>query len=159
MLLLVTLVTRDVSEERNASIIRVTIIGQVGTTLAVTSNRIALRRNAMTDPRPEALIWDTRVRMEEGVGVPGSGVGFGRSVKEPAYSPRAERVFIVNRTVVTDGGPRRRVDLGHVRKVFREPIRGFYNLLRQKSAVVWDVTPCRFCRSDVSEERFASLSG
>jgi hypothetical protein len=34
-----------VSEELNASIIRVTRIGEVGTTLAVTSNRHTLRRN------------------------------------------------------------------------------------------------------------------
>jgi hypothetical protein len=41
----VTLVRIDVSEELNASIIRVTRIGELGTTLAVTSNRRMLRRN------------------------------------------------------------------------------------------------------------------
>jgi hypothetical protein len=40
----VALVTTDVSEERSASIIRVTRIGELGT-LAVTSNRRMLRRN------------------------------------------------------------------------------------------------------------------
>jgi hypothetical protein len=35
----------DVSEERSASIIRVTRMGELGTTLAVTSNRRTLRRN------------------------------------------------------------------------------------------------------------------
>jgi hypothetical protein len=35
----VVLVTTDVSEELRASIIRVTRIGEIGTTLAVTSNR------------------------------------------------------------------------------------------------------------------------
>jgi hypothetical protein len=43
MLRLVALVRTDVSEELNASIIRVTRIGELGTTLAVTSNRRTLR--------------------------------------------------------------------------------------------------------------------
>jgi hypothetical protein len=41
----VALVGTDVSEELNASFIRVTVIGKLGTTLAVTSNRRTLRRN------------------------------------------------------------------------------------------------------------------
>jgi hypothetical protein len=41
----VALVVTDVSEKRNASIIRVTRIGELGTTLAVTSYRHTLRRN------------------------------------------------------------------------------------------------------------------
>jgi hypothetical protein len=41
MLRRVTLVRTDVSEERNVSIIRVTRIGELGTTLAVTSNRVS----------------------------------------------------------------------------------------------------------------------
>jgi hypothetical protein len=45
MLRRVTLVRTDVSEERGASIIRVTRIGELGITLAVTSNRHTLRRN------------------------------------------------------------------------------------------------------------------
>jgi hypothetical protein len=44
MLLHVALVRTDVSE-LNASFIRVTRIGELGTTLAVTSNRHTLRRN------------------------------------------------------------------------------------------------------------------
>jgi hypothetical protein len=39
------LVRTDVPEEPRASIIRVTRIGELGTTLAVTSNRRTLRRN------------------------------------------------------------------------------------------------------------------
>jgi hypothetical protein len=39
MLRLVAIVGIDVSEERGASIIRVTRIGELGTSLAVTSNR------------------------------------------------------------------------------------------------------------------------
>jgi hypothetical protein len=42
MLLLVTLVRTDVSEELSASFIRVTRIGELGITLAVISNRRTL---------------------------------------------------------------------------------------------------------------------
>jgi hypothetical protein len=45
MLRHVTLVRTDVSEELGASIIRVTRIGELGTTLAATNNRRTLRRN------------------------------------------------------------------------------------------------------------------
>jgi hypothetical protein len=40
----VALVRADVSEELNASIIKLTRIGELGTTLAVTDNRCTLRR-------------------------------------------------------------------------------------------------------------------
>jgi hypothetical protein len=40
----VALVITDISEERSASFIRVTRIGELGTTLAVTSNRRSVRR-------------------------------------------------------------------------------------------------------------------
>jgi hypothetical protein len=45
MLRLVALVRTDVSEELSASFIRVTKIGELGTTLAVTNNRLTLQRN------------------------------------------------------------------------------------------------------------------
>jgi hypothetical protein len=45
MLRRVALVRSDVSEELSASIIRVARIGELGTTLAVTTNRRKLRRN------------------------------------------------------------------------------------------------------------------
>jgi hypothetical protein len=45
----VALVTADVSEELNASLIRVTRIGELGTALALTSNRRTLRRNTSVD--------------------------------------------------------------------------------------------------------------
>jgi hypothetical protein len=45
MLHRVALVRTDVSEEHSASFIRMTEIGELGTTLAVTSNRRTLRRN------------------------------------------------------------------------------------------------------------------
>jgi hypothetical protein len=43
--LCVSLVTTDVSDELRASFIRVTRIGELGTSLALTSNRRTLRRN------------------------------------------------------------------------------------------------------------------
>jgi hypothetical protein len=43
----VALVRTDVSEELSATFIRVTGIGELGTTLAVTSNRCTLRRNTI----------------------------------------------------------------------------------------------------------------
>jgi hypothetical protein len=48
MLRRVALVRTDVLEDLSASIIRVTRIGDLGTTLAVTSNRRTLRRNTKT---------------------------------------------------------------------------------------------------------------
>jgi hypothetical protein len=47
MLRRVALVRTDVSEEISASIIRVTGIGELGTTLAVTSNQRTVRRNIL----------------------------------------------------------------------------------------------------------------
>jgi hypothetical protein len=49
MLRRVALVRTDVSEELSASFIRVTRIGELGTTIAVTSIRRTLRRNYFTD--------------------------------------------------------------------------------------------------------------
>jgi hypothetical protein len=46
MLRLVALVRTDVSEEFSSSFIRVTKIGELGITLAVTSNRRTQRRNS-----------------------------------------------------------------------------------------------------------------
>jgi hypothetical protein len=51
MLRRVVLVRTDVSEEHSASFIRVTRIGELGTTLAVTSNRRTLRRHTCLAPR------------------------------------------------------------------------------------------------------------
>jgi hypothetical protein len=51
----VALVRTDVSEELSTSFIRVTRIGELGTTLAVTSNRRTLRRNTKYSHRSENL--------------------------------------------------------------------------------------------------------
>jgi hypothetical protein len=48
MLHCVALVTNNVSEELSASFIRVTRIGEAGTTLAVTSNRRSVRQLLVT---------------------------------------------------------------------------------------------------------------
>jgi hypothetical protein len=47
MLHRMALIRTDVSEEFNASFFRVTRIGELGTTLAVSSNRRTLRRNTI----------------------------------------------------------------------------------------------------------------
>jgi hypothetical protein len=49
MLCRVALVRTDVSEEPGASFIRVTRIGELGTTQAATSNRHTLRRNSFAE--------------------------------------------------------------------------------------------------------------
>jgi hypothetical protein len=48
MLRHVALITTDVSEEHSASTIRATRVGELGTMLAVTSNRGRLKRNTMS---------------------------------------------------------------------------------------------------------------
>jgi hypothetical protein len=59
MLRRVALIVTDVSEERSASIIRVTRIGKLGTTLAVTSNQRKLRAKLVpSSPIPVTLMTD-----------------------------------------------------------------------------------------------------
>jgi hypothetical protein len=48
MLCHVALVRTNVLQERTASIIRMTTIGELGTTLAVTNNQSMLQRNTMS---------------------------------------------------------------------------------------------------------------
>jgi hypothetical protein len=57
MLRHVTLVITEVSEEHNASFIKVTRIGELGTTPAVTSNRRTLRRNTWRIIPEYAVLW------------------------------------------------------------------------------------------------------
>jgi hypothetical protein len=54
MLRRVALERTDVSKELSASFIRVTRIGELGTTLAVTSNRRTLRSNIPEDTIPHS---------------------------------------------------------------------------------------------------------
>jgi hypothetical protein len=63
MLRCVTLVRTDVSEELKASFIRVTRIGELGPTLAVTSNRRTLRQLLVTaSVVPSSLILVTLMK-------------------------------------------------------------------------------------------------
>jgi hypothetical protein len=55
MLRLLVLVRTDISEERSASIIRVTRICELGTTLAATSNQPTLRTNTTFLKDPQSL--------------------------------------------------------------------------------------------------------
>jgi hypothetical protein len=98
--------------------------------------------------RKEALVRDTCVRMKGGVVVEGSGMGFGGNVKWPDYKVRFHSfggggwgLFTVSRAMAKDRELRHKVDLDHVPKVFREPIRGFHDLPRQKATlsvhIVW----------------------
>jgi hypothetical protein len=73
MLRCVALVRTDVLEEPSASIIRVTRIGALGTMLAVTSNQRMLRE---LQSEKGSVKWNTRLGMQRGVGVAGSGHGF-----------------------------------------------------------------------------------
>jgi hypothetical protein len=56
MLRRVTHVRTDVSEELSVSLIRVTRIGELGTTLAVTSNRRSVRRLLVTATPEDAIL-------------------------------------------------------------------------------------------------------
>jgi hypothetical protein len=55
MLRRVTHVRTDISEEPSASFIKVKRIGELGTTLAVTSNRHTPRRNTRSNSEPAAI--------------------------------------------------------------------------------------------------------
>jgi hypothetical protein len=54
----------------------------------------------------------------------------------PRLWRRGEGLFTVNTVGVKDRGPHRQVDLVHGQKVFREPIRGFHDLLYLRLCVI-----------------------
>jgi hypothetical protein len=66
MLPRVALVRTDFSEEHGASVIRVTRICELGTTLAVTSNRRTLRRNTKGSSETSVLTRATQHNIPEG---------------------------------------------------------------------------------------------
>jgi hypothetical protein len=61
MLRRVALVRTDVSEELSASFIRVKRIGELGTTLTVTNNRAARRRNIPEDAILQEDCWHLKI--------------------------------------------------------------------------------------------------
>jgi hypothetical protein len=61
----VALVRTDVSEEPGASFIRVTEIGELGTTQAATSNRRTLRRNSVALSPQRTIPTDRLSRVDE----------------------------------------------------------------------------------------------
>jgi hypothetical protein len=65
MLRRVALVRTDVPEELSASFIRVTRIGELGTVLAVTSNRCTLQRNTISSSETSVLARATRRNIPE----------------------------------------------------------------------------------------------
>jgi hypothetical protein len=60
MLRRVALARADVSEDRSASFFRVTRIGELGTTLGVTSKRRTMRRNTKCNVLEDALLHSHR---------------------------------------------------------------------------------------------------
>jgi hypothetical protein len=62
-------VRTDILEELSASFIRMTRIGELRTTLAVTRNRHTLRRNTKWEKK---LVWNSELWMQRGVGGVGS---------------------------------------------------------------------------------------
>jgi hypothetical protein len=66
------LLRTDVSEERVSTIIKVTRFGDINIVSNNYQPKHPLRKSYV---RMEALIWNTRLRMDMGVGVAGNGVG------------------------------------------------------------------------------------
>jgi hypothetical protein len=114
MLRHVALVRTHVSEELSASFMVVTRIGELGITLAASSNPRMLRRNTKWERK---LVWNSELRMQRGVGV----VAWG--CKWPEYkvtfqaSVEGKGWFVCKH--VMNAEPRRQVSLGYVPKVLR----------------------------------------
>jgi hypothetical protein len=97
----VALVRTDISEERSATFIRVTRIGELGTTLIVTSNRRMLQRNAGYDeallgstdtPRPDESdrLWRGTVRLHSDLHARTKATGYGEALLGSTLTPRPD---------------------------------------------------------------------
>jgi hypothetical protein len=75
MLRRVALVRTDLSEELSTSFIRVTRIDELGTTLAVTSNRRRLRRNTISGSSPVRTLGDILAAIPLGGAIMKHGAG------------------------------------------------------------------------------------
>jgi hypothetical protein len=106
----VALVRTDVLEERSASIIRVTLIGELGTTLAVSSNRLTLRKNTKFFLRSvhRLLVAASRGLLQMAVMVPSALNNSRRKVLETIRGPQTTQTpwpLVSNRTIPTDQLP------------------------------------------------------
>jgi hypothetical protein len=130
MLRSVALVRTDVSEEPSFSFIRVTRIGELGTTQAVTSNRRTLWRNTKWGRKLE---WNSELWTPLGWGgVTGEIVAWSinspRQSEVPSFGRRVGGIVVSKlwmENCVTECP-------WSCPENFKEPIRGFHDLLRQK---------------------------
>jgi hypothetical protein len=90
MLRRVALVRTDVSEELSASFIRVTRLGEIGTTLVVTSNRSTLRRNTKRERKLECNS-ELRIQFDWGEGIVAGVVNGPRKSEVPSYGRKVGR--------------------------------------------------------------------
>jgi hypothetical protein len=120
MLRRVALVRNDVSEEPSASFIRVTRIGELGTTLAVTSNRRTLRRHHSSY---EIVYFIVRIIVSR---VNSDWPGYLSTHSDGLTSGR---VRVRHRSAETYFSVRFEV----------------FTAVIMKNAVSWDVTPCDSC--------------
>jgi hypothetical protein len=97
-------VRTDVSEECSAPIIRVTRIGEVGTTLAVTSNRRMLRRNTMLEwTRMDTVFLRSMRRLLVTVNVPNSQIRVTLMMESLRYSEMSVLTKATRRNIQEDG--------------------------------------------------------
>jgi hypothetical protein len=81
----------------------------------------------------EVLVWNFRLRMQRGVWVAGNGIGLlhGQTTKRDSITSM-EGVWVVYKAWLKNTGLHHQVYLGHIPKVFRDPVRDFNDLLRKK---------------------------
>jgi hypothetical protein len=144
VLLDVAVVRTDVSEERIAFIIRVRRIGELVTTLTVTINRRALRRNTsfqkhfLSPSCSTYYLLGLLLGSEDYYGVCSS------KTSDNFWKISLSEIFLYM------------THLNNRNKVHSLRFEVF-TAVTMKNAVFWDVTPCSFVTTDVSEELSASI--